>query len=222
MWWNINWRSTKWFSWVLPLRGPAKVTNFGNVSMKNNVLSFNISVNNVHLMKVTDSTAHLSDNRFNIIFWKWALFFQFFIKVSRAAKFHEEINCLLSCKSWVKFNNIRLVKFEMNFHFSDETLLIDFSDQFFLKYFFQSKDRTGSDMSNDEYSTERSLTTEVKNLEITDLQRTKFLILLIIWWMMFLKLTKIYRWFNIIILEWNSVDKILVIIILLVLRVLYG
>ena len=68
----------------------------------------------------------------------------------------------------------------MNFHFSDETLLIDFSDQFFLKYFFQSKDRTGSDMSNDEYSTERSLTTEVKNLEITDLQRTKFLILLII------------------------------------------
>jgi len=136
LWWNINWCSTKWFSWVLPLRGPTKVTDFGNISMEYNVLSFNVSVNNVHLMKVADSTAHLSDNRFNIIFWKWALFFQFFIKISRTTEFHEEINGLLSRKSWVEFDNVRLVKFEMNFHFSDKTLLVDFSDQFFLKYFF--------------------------------------------------------------------------------------
>jgi len=68
----------------------------------------------------------------------------------------------------------------MNFHFFDKTLLVYFSDQFFLLYFFQSEDRTSSDMPYDVDSTKRSLSTEVENLEIADLQKTEFLILLII------------------------------------------
>lgn len=218
--WNVNWSSTKWISWLLTLSGPTKITYFGNVSMEDNVLSFNVSVNDVHLMKVTNSTAYLSDDGFNIILWKWALFLNFFIKISWATKFHKEINCFLSGESWVEFDDVWMIKFEMNFHFFDKTLLVDFSDQFFLLYFFQSEDRTSSDMPYDVDSTKRSLSTEVENLKIADLQRTEFLILLIIWWMKFLKLSEIHQWFNFIILGWNSLDRILVIIILLVLRVL--
>ena len=165
---NINWSSTKWFSWLLSLSGPSKITDFCNISMKDNILSLNISVNDIHFMEIVDSITYLPDDRPNIVLWKWSFFFKFLIKISRATKFHKEINCFLSRKCWIKFNDIWMVKFQMNFRFPDETLSINFSGQFLFEYFFQGKDRMCFDMSDNVNCTKWSLSTEVKNFKIAD------------------------------------------------------
>jgi hypothetical protein len=61
-----------------------------------------------------------------------------------------------------------MIKFEMNFHFSNQALSVNISGHFFFKHFFQSKDVTSPNVSDNVDRPKRSLTTEVKDLKISD------------------------------------------------------
>jgi hypothetical protein len=87
--------------------------------MKKNILRFEISVQDVIVMHVFNSIAHLLDHQSNLILIKSANCLQARVQVSRKAKLHEKIKVIIFNKDRVELDDVRMIKVTLNLYLSN-------------------------------------------------------------------------------------------------------
>lgn len=87
--------------------------------MNYDVLGLDISVNDVFVMKIFKSTTNLTNDRLDFLFRKGSLFEKVLVKVSGMTKLQNEVYRFCSRKGAVKFDNVWMIEFQVDFDLSD-------------------------------------------------------------------------------------------------------
>lgn len=101
--------------------------------MKQNVLGFDVAMNDITVMHEFNCVADLTDHSSDFLFRKTALFFERRVYIASAAWFQDQIKVILVAEKGIKLNNVGMIKIALNFDLSNE--LID-ETGFSFKYFF--------------------------------------------------------------------------------------
>lgn len=101
--------------------------------MKQNVLGFDIAMNDITVMHELNCVADLTDHSSDFLFRKTALFFERRVYIASTARLQDQIKVILVAEKGIKLNNVGMIKIALNFDLSNE--LID-ETGFSFKYFF--------------------------------------------------------------------------------------